>query len=391
VRFLVPCLLLALAVPTLSQPAAGAAGSPLEILPTEGVTKRGDNYARYDFGKVEAIASTVLRRSLALRNDSSAPLEIAYVQVTCGCSSAILEGGGSPGGNGTPRKLAPGEKATLQVTVDLGKLQPGHINKFAYVYVQGRGEPAATFEIEGTLLPSIVFRPAFAPFQQVPYGKGATLRMLALLDARALPPGGSLTPYSTLPEVKVAPVEPTPAEVQAATRPASLPDGLKGKNVVVRAFTLTLAREAPISLLQGAIGFASPHGDTEGSGATPRSRLVAAVTKVNLPVVGEVVGDVSADPPSLLFGAVGLGKGASRPVTLTGSKPETLEGAQVTGQGQWLEARITPTPGNRKKAVLNISVRPNAPSMYLYEKVTVTLRNGQRLVLPVAATISGGG
>jgi len=380
----------------LATAAAGQGTRPsLILLPGEGIVKTGPNAAQYLFGEIEAIEADPIKREFVLRNDGPAPVEINFVQVTCGCASAIIQRTpGSSAASSLPRKVVPGEKVTLEFTVDVTKLAPGTLTKYAYVYLQGREEPAASVQIQGMVLPSVVYKPGVADFGATPYGKGETRRIVALLDSRIPAAALKAKLISTTPSVRVAPDEPTSAEQELAKTRAGVSSIFRAKQAVVRAFTVSVAPDAPIGLLQGLVRFSTPH-DDDGDPATPaaqaRHRAVAALIRPAMVIAGEVAGDVSASTPTLLFGNVPLGKGATRRVTLTGTTPQALEGLAVAVQGQWVEGRITPDPGgNRKKAVLDVTVKPTTPSLYVNDRVTVTLKNGQRLVIPVSAVVLPG-
>lgn len=372
-----------------------AARLELTILPDAGLKKTGPTTVQHSFGEVAAYDAGVVKRNLVLRNDNRAPLEIAFVQVTCGCSSAVLQSNGaSASGSGTPKILAPGEKVTVQVMVDLTKLSPGGVSKYAYVYLQGRQDPAVTLQIQGAVLPSLVYKPSVADFGSAPFGKGETRRLIAVMDARLASAADRLTPVSTNPLVSARLVEPTAAEQEFAVHRKGISSSFRPAKAAVRAIQVTLSREAPIGLVEGAVLLTLPgvsYGDGDSAADVQKRRVVSALSRVPLPIGGEVTGDVSASPPSLLFGTVTQGKETSRQVTLRGVNPEVLDGLRVSGGGPWIAAGVNPAPGgDRKKAVLSIAIRGNAPSSYVNEKVSVTLKNGQRLVVPIIATIVPG-
>lgn len=367
--------------PTTLHPAANPGPLPHVPLPTSstsaavpapmGPPSSGEPL-RYDFGQVSLLDTTQVEHSFRLQNTSGTPLKIARLSSTCGCTSTIVgsAGNGSMGSTSYPT-LAPGEETTIRVAVNLAPLRPGALRKSITVYAEGKPEPVARYEITGTLLPTITFSPPLVDFGRVNAGETRPVTLTATLDAR-------LTANSALPQLVASHpavrIQPLP---DTKTSPAS--------KTVVRTYTVSLAPDAPLGPLTGSITFA-PAVPAAGS-----PNVSKALSATSVFVVGQVGGAVSAQPQAVAFGAIMSGQKATRQIVLTGTNAAVLKNRRITSNSPWLTIAAAHPDKEQAQPIsetIEIALRPDAPAGVLQTQLTVTLENGQRLLLPVSAYIT---
>jgi hypothetical protein len=334
---------------------------------------------RYDFGEVSLLDTTRIEHRFTFKNTGGTPLKIERLAATCGCTSTIV-GSSGPGAYPT---LAPGEETSIQVTLNLLPLRPGTLHKSVSVYAEGNAQPVARYEIKGTLLPAVSFSPLLVDFGAVRTGEARSVILTATIDARLAAAGTLLPPLvASHPAIRIQPSPDNPAA--AKTGP--------GSRTVARVYTVSLAPDAPLGPLTGSISFApagSPGAGSPGAAPLP-SRLADALAAPSVFVAGQVAGAVSARPQAVAFGAVPSGHGATRQVVLTGANPTALKNRRVTSDSAWL----TIGPGKRDgeqplSETIEVALRPDAPAGVLQARLTIALENGQRLLLPVSAYVTG--
>lgn len=319
---------------------------------------------RYDAGRVSPLDATQVEHTFPFKNTGDAPLKIERISTTCGCTSAIIGAGEASVVAGYPT-LAPGEETSIRVTVSLLSLQPGALHKAVSVYVEGNAEPAAIYEITGTLLPAVTFAPPLVDFGSVRAGASRSITLTATLDAR-LTDSGALPPLiASQPAIRIRPLSDGAATKSSPSSPT-----------IVRTYAVSLAPDAPIGTLTGSIAFAP----TSGSDALARTSVF---------VVGQVAGLVSAQPQAVVFGAVPAGHRTTRQIVLTGSVPSALKNRKITSESPWLTIG-SGSPDEKKSdaETITITLRADAPTGVLQTRIAIILDNGQRLLLPVSAYVT---
>jgi hypothetical protein len=94
----------------------------------------------------EVVNGVVVERDVAVRNDGDAPLIVAEVLTTCGCTSAALQ----------PMTLGPGEAGNLHIAFDSGAHGPdltGPIMRRVILVSNDPANPEATVDLQATILP----------------------------------------------------------------------------------------------------------------------------------------------------------------------------------------------------------------------------------------------
>lgn len=362
--------------------AAVGAAVPAPPLTTSGLVVlpgRNDKSGRHDFGRVTLLDRPKIEHTFTLKNTGEQPLTITRLQSSCGCASALVQPQHQSPSVNAPSKaglaiLAPGEEGSVRVVVDLAGLPPGPIHKPVSVFVQDSAQPAAQLMLHGTLLPSVTFAPAPVDFGRLLSGTAHSLTLTATLDAR-LAISGMPSLISSNPAVRVA----------ASTAEAARPSDASSENAATRVqtYTLTLAPDAPIGPIIGSLQLV-PFGLVP-----PEPAVVAALRTASAIVVGQVVGDVSAEPAMLALGVASAGQTTTRQVVLKATRAAALQSMNVWSDDPWLTARLG-APGAGPAAstrTLEVTLGQEAPAGAVQFRLHVTLGNGQRLSIPVSGYV----
>lgn len=347
------------------------------------------------FGQTSALDTPRIEQVFTLKNDGKAPIALQRLQSSCGCTSAALLAADAAStakaaatDNALPT-LAPGQKVSVRVVVDLTALPPGSTRKYVLVFAKGQTLPVAMLEMSGTLLPSLTLTPALLDFGRLAAGETRALNLVVSYDPRLAPSGALPTLFSTNAAVRVTPL------ATAATTEKALPSspGMK-----TQAYTVTLAHDAPLGPVLGSLAF-QPAAVYFASDAPARANgpaLPAAFTQVSAQLLGQVTGDVSAEPQAVAFGTAPLGRATSRQIVLTGVKPEALARVKVASASLWISARLLgnePALGasSGKPAavarVLEVTVGADAPAGVLQSEIKISLANGQYMLIPITAYV----
>ena len=272
--------------------------------------------------------------------------------------------------------LAPGQTAPVRVTLDLAGMPPGPISKSVWVYIKGQDAPAATLTLTGTLIPAARLAPASLDFGYPASGGSQTVSLTATWNKASLPTGSQCRLVSTNPEVSVTPV---PASAGASNE----------------TYRCTLSPQAHLGEIEGSV---------QAIVTLPGQKPVVVG---EIPLRGEVRGDVAAAPAIVAFGTVTAGQTALRQINLSLTRAEL---PIVTSASRYLTARLgtvtaqqpeqpfgagpinaTSHTGsdetNPFQATLDITLSSKVPAGPLTTEMTVTTKNGQRLRVPVFALI----
>lgn len=386
-----------------SAPSLAAAG--LVVLPDKNKGTNGGAAAappeprgRHDFGAVTLLDRPRIEHTFTLKNNANQPVTIERLQASCGCASALVQpdqkgtlGGADGLPKAAPTTLSPGQQALVRVIVDLAGLPPGPLHKPVSVFVQGSAAPAVVLEMHGTLLPNIIFAPAPVDFGRVDAGASKSRTLSVTLDAR-LAASGLPRLVSSNPAIHITP---TLTEAGAGANPSGASPTNDTKNDIkrVQTYTLTVAPDAPIGPIMGSVQFVPTTTTVVSSrpaaAAAAADPAVAAVLRsASALVVGQVTGDVSAEPPMLALGVALAGQASARQIVLRAASPAALKDVKVSGNDAWLTARVgESTPGSPLTRTLEVRLGGGAPPGVLHSQVRVTLGNGQRLVVPVSGYV----
>jgi hypothetical protein len=364
-------------------------------LTPDGVGSDRPGTAYRDFGKIDPLQVTTLEQTFHLRNPGNTAVEIAYIQPSCGCASVVVSADGrnsdkNNANNGTPNRIAPGAQVAVRVTVDMARQHPGHIAKYALVYLKGTNSPAFTLEMRGELPALISFSPHVIDFGRLNAGAEQTVALTVTLDRRLLTAAPPKL-ICTNPDLIITPQsEATPAAVTSE------------QSSVTRHYRVSLSRQARLGLITGAMAFVPADAKvvrpTVVSFVQP-TQIADAIGETAI-LSGQIVGKFAASPALLVFGSVPQGQPVTRRIRLNGRTPDILTGLTVSCSLPALSARLIPgdaptntPPGataGMTAVILEITLGAQAPPGGLDAQVTVVARDGERLVIPVIGDISQG-
>lgn len=385
------------------------------------------NIASYDAGHVNALDTPKIEQTFLLKNTSAGSLTIGRVQPSCGCTTAVLApavGSANVDKSTGPVNLAPGEEAQVKVTVDLQAIPPGTLNKSVYVYLTGSQQPAAMLQITGELVPSVTLAPALLDFGKVADGQPHTLQITAKIDPR-LTSGGKVPMLVSsdqalqiheVPQITIitkGPAGQVPAKGRTWVRVGNKSVEVTpppANAMLTRTYDVTIPARTPLGPLNAVLSFAPAAGSgwPATAKATPSpSATQSLLATATVLVVGQVTGDVAAQPQRLAFGTVPFRQATSRQILLTEVRAGALKDARIMTASPWLSAEMisadtqinpftTPAAAGQEQAsdsyrVLKVSLSSDAPPGNLTTQLKIMLANGQQLIIPVNGYINGNG
>jgi hypothetical protein len=164
------CALVALATPTLAQPAEAPAGGPRAVAPD----------AVFDAETVPVGHQIV--HDFVIRNEGTAPLEIISVQPACGCTVAEFD-----------RTIAPGAAGKVHAILDTATFA-GAIAKGITVLTNDPARPRLELTVKARVQPYLFVDPGYARFVQAQLSDPGVIEQrvwtntfdeLAILDVRS--------------------------------------------------------------------------------------------------------------------------------------------------------------------------------------------------------------
>jgi Protein of unknown function (DUF1573) len=358
------------------------------------VTPTGKATGRCDFGQILLLIAPEngpggkspgksRERVVMLRNTGTTSIEIERLESSCGCTTAMLPAEGGV----TRTRLAPGEKIALRIALHTETLKPGPLRKWVWVRARHQAQPIATLAITAFVQAPATFTPATLDFGRVPAGEKRALRLTATT------PVGSVNASawhlaSTNPDVRI----------EDETAPSDVDNKRSTNGHATRTFTVTLAPDALLGRIEGALRLVAGPSDTNAShAAIPVNGGDAdAGSGLSVPLAGEVSGSLSAMPRVLVLGSTPAGKAVTRQVIVQGETPDALRGLQISSTSPSVSARLlpfTPPPDNATATTVTLAVTlaDTAPAGGFQADVIVTTRTGQRLRIIVLGSVIASG
>lgn len=389
-------------MPVPHSPPPTSAPSNLAVVATPGVAVTAPNQGRFNFGQVSLLDQPRLEKTFTLRNHGNAPVALQRLSSNCGCIGTVVTTPGSlapgrergreaePAATAPLPTLAPGQKTYVRVSVDLAQIPPGAVNKSVSVYAEGESIPVARLEVAGTLSPLVTFSPALLDLGPITAGQEHSRTFTATFDARLLQ-HGSAPPFalaSRNPAIRLRPLpEPTPTSERASA-----------KEMLTRTYTLTVLPDAPIGPLQNQVVMKTT---PSGSSALAKPTVPSAPSvpsNASLLIVGQVLGEVSAQPQAVALGLTTPGKATTREVVLVAKNAALLENLRAEAASALIDVhqKTDDTSGDgearskeRLTRTLEVTLKPGAPAGVLQSNLIVTLASGRRLVIPVNGYVQG--
>ncbi len=381
-------------------------GPPAQVafLPLPGLALVEKNTYLYDAGTVDIIRTSRLERSFTLKNTTRQPISITRLRGSCGCETLLLLQGGAAK---PAARLAPGEQATIHLTVALHAGQPGAVRKYVWVdgppTASGQASPLATLEVDILLQQSVSFTPSFVDFGKVAAGAGARQSLIASFDPDLFPtlllPGSRPLPLGSAgSDVLARPLGPVQRVLEG------------GKSRLHQTYQVILSPSAHAGQFSGQLwlDLPQPGGTTHfggdathfggdathfggdathfGGDATPPDGTAPA-SRVSLAVTGQIAGAIDALPASVFFGSLPAGKPVTRSVVLSLAS-SNAQSLSVTSSAPWLHAVLDAPAASGPHRLLSVTLTAQAPPGPLQGKVTVALSGGEHLDIPVVAELT---
>jgi hypothetical protein len=370
VAFLLAALVMAAAGTAIGDPPA-----PLEVTLSRGVTQLSGSEYLYDCGRIDPFAQKSVQARFSARNETGTLVSVTAVQPSCSCTTARLTRSARDSRLELrmPAAIGPGQPFVVEVSVDLADIPAGMMMKSVAVFVAGRADPALELVVRGDVAPAVTFSPTLADFGNVRAGAGRSLEITASLDSRAAALGApdlaSSSPYVHV----VREVSDRPAGGPSASR-AAKPAGAPA--LVERRYAVSVDRNAPIGTIFANLTFA------------PGSAAIPGLAGLVVPVIGQVTGEVAAEPRQVGFGRVDSRVPYAMRIILTGETTLALQGLTMTTDSPLLSASLAPAATAAPPfRILTIRLRAGAPAGIFRSNVWVTLAGGTRLTIPVTAFV----
>lgn len=354
-------------------------------------------------GEFSREKSPPIEEILVLANRGNQPLQIAKVEGSCGCTDMSLYPGDRRPKSGSRTNRFPelearqsmtlpsGGFATLRVVLSVSEVEGGRHRKYAWVLLPGSDAAAVTMCLDFVVHSSVTAGARRVEFGLVKAGEGRTVPFTITVDENRYVAARPPSIVSTNPNVTVHPAS------------GVLTTFNEGKPVVQISYDVAVSPSAALGNITGALILRndnpseshSSHSSQRTSGkGTAKDKKAAA--NILAALGGEVVGEIRALPGTVLFGTVQKGKPANQRVTLLMEKAEIRAGLHITTSAPWLTARLTqPEQTTNDKSILGpyatleIGLTPQTPAGLAQGAITLATASGQKLVVPVLATVKG--
>lgn len=308
----------------------------------------------FDFGSVDEGSIPTLDHSFALRNDSSAPISLAQLQPSCGCTTAALDGRAQ-----LPLSVQPGQSAVIDVSLNMRQLEPGQFSKLLFVKLTGQAMPAAIIRLSGNIVAAATFVEPQIDFGTLAYGDTPSKSLAVTVDTRLIPDPDRLSVLTSNPDVKVTLKSSTPSS----------------SNTRLLTYTATVVEKPRLGLLKCEVLLRGPSksGETIMWGSPAR-------------IAGNVVGSFAATPESVSFDSGSPIPAWSQDVLITGINRADLPSVKVFCASPLITATLAPAEQSEAKDAatkLHIAVSDKMHPGTLQTQVLVTLPSGEQMMLPI--------
>jgi Protein of unknown function (DUF1573)/Flagellar-associated PapD-like len=285
----------------------------------------------YNFGTV--FNGAAVKHVFTIINSGQAPLVIGEVTTSCGCTAA----------KPTKTRLAPGEKSEITVTLDT-RVEKGHVVRTVTALTNDPKSAQAVMTLQGDVKLQVEGMPAEVALGDVRHGTEVTRKILV----------SELRPAR---DFKVGPISNSAPYIKVTQGPRS--DGKPGAEL-----TIALLKTAPVG----------PFSDTV--------RVATSLVPLEIPVFGNVTGDLVAKPAQVSFGIVPHKQGVIRIVRLTNQGDRTVRVLGISSTSNSVTAEVQPVkPGKEYKITLEL--RKNTPDGQLRGQLAVHTDDPQQATVTI--------
>lgn len=331
----------------------------------------------FDIGTVSVLDVPLAKHDFLYTNTGTAPAVIERLEPSCHCTSGFVSSTQQPSAVDLPYTVDPSKSVTIRELVDMTEVPQGPFTRTLSVYLQGQDTPVAVYSMDGVVEPDLLLNPQVLDFGQVTAGQSKSLVLKATIDSTLAP--------AALPKL----VSNNAAITITAQHPVD-PGGIgftakRTGHAVFQTYLVTVPANMPLGTINGDLSFVPE------PGAPPIAAQEFQAT--DAVVTGQVIGNVTANPPALGFGTLSTKTASTAVVTLIGKSANDVHGMRATTDSPTLTATISLPPDAPVGPLIDgpapmvydliVTKRKNSPTGIFNDLVTVTLANGQRLVIPV--------
>lgn len=264
----------------------------------------------YNFGTV--VQGSHVKHSFAIRNAGTKDLIITGVKSTCGCTVA------APSKN----LVVPGDESAIAVDFDT-HFQKGHRDKTVSVMTNDPDSPAVSLTLQGDVKVEVEATPEEVGFGKVRQGTEETREVMISDLVKNAKDFRVSKVVNTNPGIKVS------QELRKDGQPGTV-------------LKVALSKTMPVGTFHDSI-------EVDNSRAT-----------INVPVFGQVTGDLTLDPEQVSFGIVSGRDDVVRILRLTNSGDRAVNVLGVTSSNNSVAARVDPLKPGREYKITAV-LRRNTP------------------------------
>lgn len=273
----------------------------------------------FDFGKV--FQGTAVKHTFRLENAGAGPLIIGAVQTSCGCTVA----------QPTKKLVQPGDYSEIAATFDT-TADKGPAQRIITVQTNDPLLKQLKLTLKGDVKVKVDANPSPVVFDKVKHGAEVSRAVL-------------VTDMMNTHDFRISSISNSSHDLKVTQ--AARTDGKPGASL-----TLTLLKSAPAATFSDIVKLATSEGP------------------LNIPVWGNVVGDLNVTPPQVSFGIVKRHEGALRFARLTNAGERPLKVTGVSTNNVRVAATVEPiAPGKEFK--LTLQLQPNSPDGTLRGAVAI--------------------
>jgi len=265
----------------------------------------------YDLGRVDA--GTTGTHVFKFENQGNDVLHITNIESNCACTIAALSG----------KDIPPGKQGQIEVKLRLPK-ENRIVEEAIAVHTNDPNQPVFKFTLKGT---------AYMPIGALP-----TRFFFGKVSFDQLAQKGVLIQQLDSHEAQILDIRTSSKHITAKTSP---PD--KSGNFKI---TVTLGKTIPVGFLEEKILVDYIHDSKKAA--------------LEVPIIGEVVGDIEVFPKRFFFGIVNPQQTASKAVMISSTHNQPLEIQAVENSSKYVLIKLTALENQRKYKV-QATIKSGAP------------------------------
>ena len=329
-----------------------------------------------DVGEVDGAVQSDAQNLYTFKNATNAPLKIAGMRGSCGCEHMALYVDGK---EQTSLVLQPGQEFQALLGVRVEGQPAGNLTKTAWIYGGISGvQTLATLSLTFRVRQAVVFAPARLDLGDIPAGGSASATVIAHIDK--LPDSKSVT----------APDLQTDSNSVLVVKVGDpVPEVREGKSGTAVQYRVTVTNLSLLGPSGATIRTVWP-GVSVTQGASSPTGVGTSGSTFALPLTYSVVGTLDVAPHMVSFGVVSKAASSTRTLLVIGKSVDDLRAMKATSASTWLQVQGISNEhpyGAGASGLLTIVLAPGAPSGPDKSLITVHAADGERVEVPVSATV----